>query len=1066
MHQNQKLVQERILRALHERITPAVYSAKTPVSLRAWMAPDEPVPVAEAMQQEYLPFELGQPWGRAWSTWWFEVTGEVPAEWAGRTVELLIDPGFIGDWPGNQAECLVHTMDGVPIKGIHPRNTYVRLHDEAAGGEPVRFLMEAAGNPDILVNEFVPTPYGDKATAPAEPIYRFRQAELAVFEPEVWALRFDVEVLYQLLMELPETEPRRHEVLRAIERALDVLAMDDIVGTASAARAELAEVLSRPAVPSAHTLSGVGHAHIDSAWLWPIRETKRKTARTFSNVLRLAEQYPDFRFACSQAQQYVWVKENYPTVFAGIKQAIADGTWYPVGSMWIEPDGNLPGGEAMIRQLTHGMRFFQEELGVETHGVWLPDSFGYTASFPQIAKLAGLDWFLTQKLSWNQTNTFPHHTFFWEGIDGSRIFTHFPPIDTYNSTLEAEETHHAVRQFREKGRATMSLAPFGYGDGGGGPTRDMMERQRRTADLEGSPKVVVEHPDEFFRKAEAEYPDAPVWVGELYLELHRGTFTSHAREKRGNRQAEHRLREAELWWTIAAVRTGAEYPYAALDRLWKQTLLQQFHDILPGSSITWVHRENEEDYARSLAELEALVADAIARVTAQAVADGEGDGSGAFAVNSTGHARTALVEAPDGSALALVAVPGSGIAPLVAVEPASPVVTTRADGGTVLDNGLLRVTLDARGLITSIVDRRSADRELVPAGRVANLLQLHEDIPTAWDAWDVDAHYRASRTDLVDAASVELVEDSPLRATVEVVRQFGRSRVVQRVSLHADDARIHATADLDWLEDEKLLKVTFPLSIHAQHHSAEIQFGHVRRPTHTNTSWDEARFEVMAHRFVHVEEPGYGVALTNAGSYGHDITRTVGATGEVETELRISLVRAARSPDPVQDIGHHRFEYALVPGVGIEGAVDAGLEQNLPVRVVHAGDASAAPLGTASPAEVDAAPASADAVPSSLPTGAGLVSVHGGTVRIEALKLADDGSGDVIVRLYESTGARVATRLGAHLDADRFTEVDVLERPLGEGFPRSLAFEPEADGRGVRLVLRAFQVITVRIHRA
>ncbi len=657
-------------------------------------------------------------------------------------------------------------------------------------------------------------------------------------------------------------------------------------------------------------------------------------------------------------------------------------------------------------------------------------------------------------------NTFPHHTFFWEGIDGSRIFTHFPPIDTYNSTLEAEETHHAVRQFREKGRATMSLAPFGYGDGGGGPTRDMMERQRRTADLEGSPKVVVEHPDEFFRKAEAEYPDAPVWVGELYLELHRGTFTSHAREKRGNRQAEHRLREAELWWTIAAVRTGADYPYEALDRLWKQTLLLQFHDILPGSSITWVHRENEEDYARSLAELDALVADAIARVTAQAVTDGEGDGSGAFAVNSTGHARTALVEAADGSALALVAVPGSGIAPLVAVEPVAPVVTTRADGGTVLDNGLLRVTLDARGLITSIADLRHADRELVPAGRAANLLQLHEDIPTAWDAWDVDAHYRASRTDLVEAASVELVEDSALRATVEIVRQFGRSRVVQRVSLHADDARIHATADLDWLEDEKLLKVTFPLTIHAQHHSAEIQFGHVRRPTHTNTSWDEARFEVMAHRFVHVEEPGYGVALTNAGSYGHDITRSVGVTGEVETELRISLVRAARSPDPVQDIGHHRFEYALVPGVGIEGAVDAWLEQNLPVRVVRPGDAT-----EVAPAAVGSAPASDAVVPSSLPTAAGLVSVHGGTVRIEALKLADDGSGDVIVRLYESTGARAATRLEAHLAADRFTEVDVLERPLGAGFPRSIAFEPEADGRGVRLVLRAFQVITVRIHR-
>jgi alpha-mannosidase len=302
VHQNQKLVEARIRRVLDERITPAVHSARQPVSIAAWKVPDEPVPVAEALVADYTPFTLGTAWGRAWSTWWFELRGAIPRDWNGRTVELLIDPGFLGDWPGNQAEGLVYTPQGVPVKGIHPRNGYVRLAEAATGGEPVHFFVEAAANPDILVNEFVATLYGDKATAPEAPIYHFRVAELAVFEPDVWDLRFDIEVLFQLMLELPETEPRRAEILRALQHSLDTLTLDDIVGTATAARAELAEVLSRPANASAHRLSAIGHAHIDSAWLWPIRETKRKTARSFSNVLTLMQQYPEFRFAASQAQ--------------------------------------------------------------------------------------------------------------------------------------------------------------------------------------------------------------------------------------------------------------------------------------------------------------------------------------------------------------------------------------------------------------------------------------------------------------------------------------------------------------------------------------------------------------------------------------------------------------------------------------------------------------------------------------------------------------------------------------------------------------------------------------------
>ncbi|KTR94215.1 alpha-mannosidase [Microbacterium testaceum] len=1024
MHQNLTLVEERIHRVLTERIVPAVYSARVPVTLAAWMVPDEPVPASEALSAAYTPFAVGDSWGRAWSTWWFEVTGEIPADWAGRTVELLLDPGFQGDWPGNQAEALVHTPDGVQVKGIHPRNHYVRLADEAAGGESVHFFVEAAANPDILKNDFVPTAYGSKKTAPEAPIYTFRTAELAVFEPEVWALQFDVEVLYQLLKELPETEPRRHEVLRALERALNVLRLDDIVGTAAAARAELVDVLSRPASASAHRLSGIGHAHIDTAWLWPIRETKRKTARTFSNVLALAEQYPDFRFAASSAQQYAWVKERYPHVWEGIKAAIAKGQWIVVGSQWVEPDGNLPGGEAMVRQITQGMRFFRDELDVETHGIWLPDSFGYTAAFPQIAKLAGLDWFLTQKISWSQTNKFPHHTFWWEGIDGSRIFTHFPPIDTYNSTLEGEELHHAVRQFRDKGVATTSLVPFGYGDGGGGPIREMMERQRRVESLEGSPRVEIEHPDDFFAAARAEYPDAPVWVGELYLELHRGTFTSHAREKRGNREAEHRLREAELWWTAAALK-GAEYPYDALDRLWQGVLLQQFHDILPGSSIQWVHEQNEEDYAAALAELDRSIGDALAAA-----------GLSGAVVNSADHARRSLALDAEGTPLALVETPALGVASLTPVAPVHPVRAERVGDDLVLENGLVRVTVDARGLVTSIVDL-GVDRELVPEGRAANLLRLHQDLPNAWDAWDIDAHYRHTFDDLDAADAIELSVDGDLRARVSVTRTFGTSRLTQTIAVNADDVRVHFGVDLDWNEREKLLKASLPFVVHAHHHSAEIQYGHVRRATHTNTSWEDAKFEVMAHRWVHVEEPGYGIGVTNDATYGHDITRTVGASGEVETEVRLSLVRAANSPDPVQDAGHHTFAYAVHPGADIAAVVASGYEQNLPLRRPGAEAATVEPWSV-------------------------LRSTDEG-VRIEAVKLADDRSGDVIVRVYEALGRRASTTLVPGFAVASVDEVDLLERPLRDDMARSRRLAHEGDA--IELELRPFQVVTLRLTR-
>ncbi|MBZ9640436.1 glycoside hydrolase family 38 C-terminal domain-containing protein [Streptomyces sp. PSKA30] len=1014
MHDERRRIEERVERVHNQRIKPAVYAATVPLQVAAWQAPGEPVPFAEAAAATYEPFAMDTPWGPPWGTTWFRMQGQVPADWAGRRVEAVIDLGFVGDWPGNQAEALVHLPDGTPLKAVNPQNQYVPIARSAVGGESVDYLVEAASNPDILADDFAaPTPLGDVLTAGDKPLYTFRRADLAILDEEVWHLSLDVQVLRELMLELGEHEPRRHEIAHALDRSLDALDLDDISGTAADARAVLQPVLAKPAHASAHTLSAVGHAHIDSAWLWPIRETKRKTSRTFSNVTALAEEYEEFVFACSQAQQYEWVRDNYPKVWERIKKAVADGSWAPVGGMWVEADGNLPGGEAMARQLIHGKRFFMEHFGIETKGVWLPDSFGYTAAYPQLAKLAGNDWFLTQKISWNQTNKFPHHTFWWEGIDGTRIFTHFPPVDTYNAEFSGKEMAHAVRNYQDKGRGTTSLAPFGHGDGGGGPTREMLERARRLADLEGSAKVRIEHPDAFFAAAREEYPDAPVWAGELYLELHRATYTTQARTKQGNRRSEHRLREAELWATTAALHApGYSYPYEQLDRLWKTVLLHQFHDILPGSSIAWVHREAEAEYARVAEELEAVTGEALA-----ALGTGE-----ARAFNTSPFDRTEVVRRADGETT-VVNVPANGSAPLGnALTQDMVVVTDR-----VIDNGLVRVELADDGTLASVRDLR-AQREVL-AGK-GNLLRLHSDLPNYWDAWDIDKHYKNRYTDLLGAESITVVERDPLLGALKVERSFGRgSRITQTITLRSGSPRIDIETEIDWHEAEKILKAGFPVDIRAPHSSAEIQFGHVQRPTHTNTSWEAARFEVSGHRWVHIGEPGYGVAVINDSTYGHDVSRTVREDGGTTTTVSLSLVRAPRVPDPEADQGRHHFTYSLLPGASVEDAIAEGYALNLPLRVADA-------AGTPEP----------------------VVSVDGEGVTVEAVKLADDRSGDVVVRLYESRGGRAqgVLRTGFPFAGAQIT--DLLERPLEDA-------DVTGDG-GVSVALRPFQVLTLRLKRS
>ncbi|GLX49132.1 alpha-mannosidase [Streptomyces hygroscopicus subsp. hygroscopicus] len=1006
MHDDRTLIEARLKRVLDERIRPAVYPESVPLEVAVWNAPGEPVPVEEGLAAEVEPVAVGTRWGAPWGTSWFRVTGAVPQEWAGKTVEAILDLGFDENMPGFQCEGLVYRPDGTPVKGLNPRNQWVRIGTPVAGGEEVRLHIEAASNPVILdYHPFLPTRLGDKETAGSEPQYTLTRMDLAVFDETVWRLVMDLEVLGELMAELPEDSARRYDLLRAVDRALDAVDLQDVNGTAGRAREQLVGVLSSPAVPSAHRISAVGHAHIDSAWLWPLRETVRKVARTTSNMTALLEDEPEFVFAMSQAQQWAWVRDHRPEVWARVKEAVAEGRFVPAGGMWVESDTNMPGSEAMARQFVHGKRFFLDEFGVENEEAWLPDTFGFAAGLPQIIKAAGSKWLLTQKISWSQTNKFPHHTFQWEGIDGTRIFTHFPPVDTYNCSMKGSEIAHAAKNFKDKGRARHSLAPTGWGDGGGGTTREMVAKAARMRDLEGSAQVVWETPGAFFEKAQAEYPEPPVWVGELYLELHRATLTSQAKTKQGNRRSEHLLREAELWAATAAVRAGYAYPYEELDRIWKTVLLHQFHDILPGSSIAWVHREARATYERIARELTAIIEGA-----QRALA---GEGSTELVFNSAPHERAGVVA-------------GGAAAPSLTGRTQ---LASREDGGFVLDNGLLRIGIDARGLVVSAYDL-SAERETIAPDRAANLLQLHPDFPNMWDAWDVDEFYRNTVTDLTGTESLTPGEDG---TSVQVVRAFGDSRVTQVLSLPPGERRLVVDTEVDWHETEKFLKLAFPLDLHAERYASETQYGHAYRPTHTNTSWEAAKFEACNHRFLHLEEPGWGVAVVNDSTYGHDVTRTVRTHGDqgTTTTVRVSLLRAPRFPDPETDQGVHRFRHALVPGASIGDAVREGWRINLPERRTTGAQ--------------DVAP---------------LVTVDDDAVVITAVKLADDGSGDVVVRFHEAHGSRVRATLTAGFEVADLAVTDLLERPLAD------ASTPHRDGDRITVRLRPFELVTLRLRRA
>jgi alpha-mannosidase len=1019
MKKHPQLTHDKVKQVL-PRIEAMIYGPSVPVAIGAHHILGEPISPNEAFHSKYIPFKVGDQWGQAWTTSWFHIQGEVPKKWKGKTVVFRVQLNK-DVLEGFACEGLIWKA-GKPLIAVNMSKNGFTIADNAKGGEKLDIFIEAAANtssfsgtPDRPLNLLDSDPKGKKTSY-------LNMAEIAVYNPEAHAYWTDLELLRNLYASLPEDDNRKAKILRAINDSTNLFIEGDFDSIAPA-NAVLKPVLACRNGSSAHQVSAVGHSHIDTAWLWPLRETMRKCARTFQTQIEYMKKYPEYVFACSQAVQYAWMKKYYPTIFQGIKEMIKKGQWEPVGSMWVEMDCNLASGESMVRHFLHGKRFFNEEFGYETIDMWEPDVFGYSAALPQIMKKSGIRYFMTQKLSWNEFNKIPHHTFLWEGIDGTRIFSHFLPSDTYNANTTPAQLIYNTKNFKDKDRANRSLYTFGYGDGGGGPSIQMIENLRRMKNLEGIPKVTLEKAVDFFVKAENDATDLQVWVGELYFELHRGTYTTQARNKRGNRKCEYLIHDAEFFDSISLsiakqdkneqlpeiTNERAVYDVFAegdhtrkgyLDRAWKLLLLNQFHDIIPGSSIHWVYQDALRDYETIRQLVCTVLESTVFQITPQV--DTRRSKKPFVAFNTLGFPRKEIVELGKGR-LAVADIEGCGFSVLDAAagtHDVEEVAVSQKGKSIILENGLIRVEIAPDGTIKSLYDL-IADREALAKGESGNVFQIHPDYPTHDDAWEIPIYYKEVVNNLPGADSVEVVEASPLRASVLVKRSFGNSRLEQKIVLSALSSRVDFITKIDWKEKRKLLKVAFPVAVHTHRATYDIQFGNVERPTHSNTSWDLARFEVCAHKWADLSEGDYGVALLNDCKYGYDIQGHV---------MRLSLLRAPVVPDPEADQCEHEFTYSLFPHAGdwrMGKVVEEAYKLNVPVILKQEPQHDGA-----------------------LGESRSFFSVDQSALIIETVKNAESENA-LVVRLYEAHGTRGTAKLTTSLQFNKVFTTNLLEKNEG-----------------------------------
>lgn len=939
---------ERSSCVLQRIIQPLLFFEGDALHLSFYEVGGEPITYEQAIQEDFTDCQEGVLWGRKWDTAWFCCRAHIPSSWAGKEVVALVDLSF-EEGEGFGREGLVY-REGVPVIAINRNRSAIPLSQKAQGGEHLVFYIEAAANP--VAQMFWGNGDSLLADYEGERLFSLKKARLAVPNRGVAALKIDLEVLTELLEVLTEPSAWQGRLIAGINAACSILEQKGIKGVL-AARNILSPLLAASNGSVNHQLSAIGHAHIDTAWVWPLRETIRKCARTFATMLNYMERYPDFVFGCSQPQQYVWMERYYPSIFEGIKKAVERGQWEVLGAMWVEPDCNIPSGESLVRQVFYGMEYFDKAFGKKPQTLWLPDVFGYSAALPQILKKSGINSFVTQKISWSDTNPFPHHSFLWYGVDGSCVFTHFPPVDTYNAQMQASELQRAERQFSQHDVADCSLLPYGNGDGGGGPTIEHIERARRWRDLQGISQVRMEKVSDFMQRAQRNSQQLPAWRGELYLELHRGTLTSQALCKKLNRQCEWALREAELWMSCAlqvqsddllvgdpiasrpvwdvesqAVGIRKRNDMRYLERAWKSLLLQQFHDILPGSSIQWVYRDAHGEYQRILQVAKEIRDSAMRRILSYSQAEGS------VVFNALAFARSGVFF--DGDNLPLWGeVPSCGFSSFdressqQLPETITPVSVQKLDNGDwLVDNGLLSFRLNSKGCLTSCV-ALERQQEILQKGAWGNVLELYADYPRRWNAWDIDASHQESGHYLDDEAEITLLLESPLAVILHVKKNFGSSCFSQKIILRAASQRIDFESCVDWQESNRLLKVGFPLRVESLQANYAIAYGYIQRPTHDNTSWQEACFEMPCHHWADFSQSDWGVALINDSKY---------ATTVKANRMTLTLLKASNAPDPEADRGMHYFSYALfVHDGGLEegGVIEEARSFNQPIRFVE-----------------------------------------------------------------------------------------------------------------------------------
>lgn len=974
-----------------------------------------------AMKGDFQPMPPGTKWGKKWEYGWFQGAVTLPPEAAGKRIVLRVDAG---------GESAVY-VNGRSAGAVDSQHREITLSTNGVAGAQYGFLVEAYGGHGPMVCGVGPVA-PDRVTVP-EPPETQREVgttSYGIWEEEAYQLWLDVETLIQVRDNVDADSLRVAEIDQALRDYTVIVdfecAHDEMMATMRAARERLAPLLACTNGSTAPTLFAYGHSHIDVAWLWPLAETERKCVRTFATQLALAEEYPEFKFLQSQPHLYRMVKTGYPKLYERVKKAVAEGRFIAEGGMWVEADTNVSGGESLIRQFIHGKRFYREEFGVECKMLWLPDVFGYSGALPQIMRGCGIKYFATAKIFWNYNggDPFPYNTFTWEGIDGSGVLVHL--CNDYNShTMPANVIRRWTERVQKDGFSTR-LFPFGFGDGGGGPTRDHLEFLRRQKDLEGVPRTRIDSPIRYFEDQEAKGLPEARYVGELYYQCHRGTYTTQAKTKKGNRVSELALREAEMWGAAASALKGYAFPKAEIDEAWKAVLLNQFHDIIPGSSIHRVYEEAEAAYKQVIQT---------ARRTANAAASALTDGSeGALTVfNSLSWKRSELVPLPDGLAGAESAKDGPLPAQKIAggsfvevnlppcgwtsLKPAAPVEIPNnlQATATLLENELLRIEFNEKGEITSLFDKQTG-REFAQAP--CNSFRMYKDVPTNFDAWDIDSMYALTPVELDEPATVEVIASGPLVAILRISRKLNNSVMRQAVMLRRNSRRVDFKTSIDWQESHKLLKVCFPVTLHANEGVHEIQFGHIRRPNHKSRPFDADRFEVCNHKWSALVEENRGFAVLNDCKYGVNVDGN---------SLNLTLLKSPLAPDMTADKGRQEFTYAVYPWNGslaVSNVIDKAYELNCPVMTVP---------GAAEERQ--------------------LFSLNVPNVIIEAIKPAEDGSGDVIVRLYEAKRMTTRCKLSTTLPVQKVYVTNMLEenQSVVEGADQTVMLE-----------FRPFEIKTLR----